>query len=181
MIPLTVSFFTKRSKTRKKGIFNAVVYAVSIIVIYVLLGLFITVGFGSDALNEMASNVYFNMLFFVIFFLFALSFFGAFEITLPSSLVNKADSDQNVVIVGIFFIRLPFSCFVFRTGPIIGTFSAGSAGSSYIGPIAAWRFSFALHFRLRSLLHFCVASFATESGGWLYSVKVVLGFLERSP
>src|SRR5207249_1287137 len=68
MIPLTVSFFTKRSKTRKKGIFNAVVYAASIIVIYVLLGLFITVGFGSDALNEMASNVYFNMLFFVIFF-----------------------------------------------------------------------------------------------------------------
>jgi thiol:disulfide interchange protein len=183
MIPLTVSFFTKRSKTRKKGIFNAVVYAVSIIVIYVLLGLFITVGFGSDALNEMASNVYFNMLFFVIFFLFALSFFGAFEITLPSSWVNKADSaSERGGLIGIFFMAFTLSLVSFScTGPIIGTLLVQAAqGSSYIGPIAGmagFAFALALPFALFAAFPAWLHSLP-KSGGWLNSVKVVLGFLE---
>lgn len=119
MIPLTVSFFTKRSPTRSKGIANAMIYASSIIAIYVLLGFLVTVTLGSDALNAMASNVFFNMLFFVIFFIFSLSFFGAFEITLPSSWVNKADqaSDKGGLI-GIFFMAFTLSLVSFScTGP----------------------------------------------------------------
>lgn len=183
MIPLTVSFFTKRSKTRKKGIFNAVVYAASIIVIYVLLGLLITVGFGSDALNEMASNVYFNMLFFVIFLLFALSFFGAFEITLPSSWVNKADSaSERGGLIGIFFMAFTLSLVSFScTGPIIGTLLVQAAqGSNYIGPIAGmagFAFALALPFALFAAFPAWLHSLP-KSGGWLNSVKVVLGFLE---
>jgi len=183
MIPLTVSFFTKRSKTRKKGIFNATVYAVSIIVIYVLLGLVITMSFGSDALNEMASNVYFNMLFFVIFFLFALSFFGAFEITLPSSWVNKADSaSEKGGLVGIFFMAFTLSLVSFScTGPIIGTLLVQAAqGSNYIGPIAGmagFSFALALPFALFAAFPAWLHSLP-KSGGWLNSVKVVLGFLE---
>ena len=183
MIPLTISFFTKRSKTRKKGIFNAVVYAASIIVIYVLLGLLITVGFGSDALNEMASNVYFNMLFFVIFFLFALSFFGAFEITLPSSWVNKADSaSERGGLLGIFFMAFTLSLVSFScTGPIIGTLLVQAAqGSNYIGPLAGmagFAFALALPFALFAAFPAWLHSLP-KSGGWLNSVKVVLGFLE---
>ncbi len=183
MIPLTVSFFTKRSKTRKKGIFNAVVYAVSIIVIYVLLGLFITVSFGSDALNEMASNVYFNILFFIIFFLFALSFFGAFEITLPSSWINKADAaSERGGLAGIFFMAFTLSLVSFScTGPIIGTLLVQAAqGRSYIGPLAGmagFSFALALPFALFAAFPAWLHSLP-KSGGWLNSVKVVLGFLE---
>ncbi len=183
MIPLTVSFFTKRSKTRKKGIFNAVVYAVSIIVIYILLGLIITVSFGSDALNEMASNVYFNMLFFIIFFLFALSFFGAFEITLPSSWVNKADAaSERGGLAGIFFMAFTLSLVSFScTGPIIGTLLVEAAqGRSYVGPLAGmagFSFALALPFALFAAFPAWLHSLP-KSGGWLNSVKVVLGFLE---
>ncbi|MBK7889115.1 MAG: thioredoxin family protein [Bacteroidetes bacterium] len=183
MIPLTVSFFTKRSPTKSKGIANAIIYAVSIILIYVLLGFLVTVTLGSDALNAMASNVVFNMLFFVIFFIFALSFFGAFEITLPSSWVNKADqaSDKGGLI-GIFFMAFTLSLVSFScTGPIIGTLLVEAArGSSYLGPImgmTGFALALALPFGLFAAFPGWLNSLP-KSGGWLNSVKVVLGFLE---
>ncbi len=183
MIPLTVSFFTKRSPTRSKGIANAIIYAVSIILIYVLLGFLVTVTLGSDALNAMASNVFFNMLFFIIFFIFALSFFGAFELTLPSSWVNKADqaSDKGGL-VGIFFMAFTLSLVSFScTGPIIGTLLVEAArGSSYLGPImgmTGFALALALPFGLFAAFPGWLNSLP-KSGGWLNSVKVVLGFLE---
>lgn len=183
MIPLTVSFFTKRSPTRRKGVINALIYSVSIILIYVLLGFIVTVTLGSDALNAMASNVYFNMLFFVIFFIFALSFFGAFEITLPSSWVNKADqaSDKGGLI-GIFFMAFTLSLVSFScTGPIIGTLLVEAArGASYLGPImgmTGFALALALPFGLFAAFPGWLNSLP-KSGGWLNSVKVVLGFLE---
>lgn len=183
MIPMTVSFFTKRSGNRKKGIANALIYAASIIVIYVVLGLLVTVSFGSDALNDLASNGFFNMLFFVIFIIFAVSFFGAFEITLPSSLVNKADqaSDRGGLI-GIFFMAFTLSLVSFScTGPIIGTLLVEAAhGRSYIGPVAGmFGFSFALAvpFALFAMFPGWLNSLP-KSGGWLNTVKVCLGFIE---
>ena len=183
MIPLTVSFFTKRSPTRKKGVANAIIYSVSIILIYVLLGFLVTVTLGSDALNAMASNVFFNMLFFVIFFIFALSFFGAFELTLPASWVNKADqaSDRGGLI-GIFFMAFTLSLVSFScTGPIIGTLLVEAArGSSYLGPImgmTGFALALALPFGLFAAFPGWLNSLP-KSGGWLNSVKVVLGFLE---
>ena len=183
MIPLTVSFFTKRSPTRQKGIANAIIYSTSIILIYVILGFLVTVTLGSDALNAMASNVFFNMLFFVIFFIFALSFFGAFEITLPSSWVNKADqaSDKGGL-VGIFFMAFTLSLVSFScTGPIIGTLLVEAArGSSYLGPImgmTGFALALALPFGLFAAFPGWLNTLP-KSGGWLNSVKVVLGFLE---
>jgi len=183
MIPLTVSFFTKRSPNRKKGLSNALIYAGSIILIYVTLGFLITVTLGSDRLNEMASSAFFNILFFVIFFIFALSFFGAFEITLPSSWVNKADtaSDKGGLI-GIFFMAFTLSLVSFScTGPIIGTLLVEAAhGRSYLGPIAGmtgFSFALALPFALFAMFPGWLNSLP-KSGGWLNSVKVTLGFLE---
>ena len=183
MIPMTVSFFTKRSGSRKKGIINALIYASSIIVIYVVLGLLVTVSFGSDALNDLASNGFFNMLFFIIFIIFAISFFGAFEITLPSSIVNKADqaSDRGGL-VGIFFMAFTLSLVSFScTGPIIGTLLVEAAhGKSYIGPVAGmFGFSFALAvpFALFAMFPGWLNSLP-KSGGWLNTVKVCLGFIE---
>ncbi|HQV00767.1 MAG TPA: cytochrome c biogenesis protein CcdA, partial [Bacteroidia bacterium] len=182
MIPLTVSFFTKRSPTRATGLRNAFIYALSIIVIYVLLGLLITILFGSDALNDLASNGYMNMIFFVVFVIFALSFFGAFEIVLPSSWVNKADQkSEQGGLVGIFFMAftlalVSFSC----TGPIIGSLLVTASRGGYLGPaIGMFGFSFAL-----ALPFALFAAFPgwlntlPKSGGWLNTVKVVLGFLE---
>lgn len=104
MIPMTVSFFTKRSGSRRKGIMNAIIYALSIIGIYVALGLLVTITFGSDALNDLSSNAFFNLSFFIIFVIFAISFFGAFEITLPSWMINKADSASDKGgLMGIFY------------------------------------------------------------------------------
>jgi len=183
MIPMTVSFFTKRSGSRKKGIMNALIYASSIIVIYVALGLLVTVSFGSDALNDLASNGFFNMLFFVIFIIFAISFFGAFEITLPSSLVNKADqaSDRGGLI-GIFFMAFTLSLVSFScTGPIIGTLLVEAAhGKSYIGPVAGmfgFSFALAIPFALFAMFPGWLNSLP-KSGGWLNTVKVCLGFVE---
>ena len=183
MIPMTVSFFTKRSGSRKKGIMNALIYASSIIVIYVVLGLLVTVSFGSDALNDLASNGFFNMLFFVIFIIFAISFFGAFEITLPSSLVNKADqaSDRGGL-VGIFFMAFTLSLVSFScTGPIIGTLLVEAAhGKSYIGPVAGmfgFSFALAIPFALFAMFPGWLNSLP-KSGGWLNTVKVCLGFIE---
>jgi thiol:disulfide interchange protein DsbD len=183
MIPLTVSFFTKRSKTRQKGIINAAIYAVSIILIYVTLGFLVTVTLGSDALNAMASNVFFNLLFFVIFFIFALSFFGAFEITLPASWINKADTAADKGgLLGIFFMAFTLSLVSFScTGPIIGTLLVEAAhGRSYLGPIAGmtgFSVALALPFALFAAFPGWLNSLP-KSGGWLNSVKVTLGFLE---
>ncbi len=183
MIPLTVSFFTKRSGTRAKGITNAIIYALSIIFIYVTLGFLVTVTLGSDALNAMSSNAFFNLLFFIIFFIFSLSFFGAFEITLPSWMINKADSASDKGgLLGIFFMAFTLSLVSFScTGPIIGTLLVEAAhGRSYLGPIAGMT-GFALSLALPFALFAAFPSWLNnlpKSGGWLNSVKVTLGFLE---
>lgn len=183
MIPMTVSFFTKRSGTRKKGITNAFLYALFIILIYVGLGFLVTITLGSDALNALASNVYFNMAFFIIFVIFALSFFGAFEIVLPSSIVNKADSASDKGgIIGIFFMAFTLSLVSFScTGPIIGTLLVEAAqGRSYAGPLfgmTGFALALALPFALFAAFPGWLHSLP-KSGGWLNSVKVVLGFLE---
>ena len=182
MIPLTVSFFTKRSPTRAKGISNALIYAASIIVIYVALGLLITILFGSDALNDLASNGYMNMIFFVVFIIFALSFFGAFEIVLPSSWVNKADhKSEQGGLIGIFFMAftlalVSFSC----TGPIIGSLLVTASRGGYLGP-SIGMFGFSLALALPFALFAAFPGWLNtlpKSGGWLNTVKVVLGFLE---
>ena len=139
MIPMTVSFFIKRSGSRSKGMANAIIYALSIIVIYVSIGFLVTVTLGSDALNEMASNSFFNLAFFIIFIIFAASFLGAFEIVLPASLINKVDSaSDRGGLLGIFFMAFTLSLVSFScTGPIIGTLLVEAAhGGSYLGPIA---------------------------------------------
>jgi thiol:disulfide interchange protein DsbD len=183
MIPMTVSFFTKKSPTRSKGIRNAVIYALSIILIYVTIGFFVTVTLGSDALNDLASSVFFNLLFFIIFFIFALSFLGAFEITLPNSWLNKADSaSEKGGLLGIFFMAFTLSLVSFScTGPIIGTLLVEAAkGSSYLGPIMGMTgFSLALAIPFAFFAAFPGwLNSLPKSGGWLNSVKVVLGFLE---
>lgn len=183
MIPMTVSFFTKRSGSRKKGLTNAFIYALSIIFIYVTLGFLVTITLGSDALNDLATNGYFNMAFFIIFIVFAFSFFGAFEIVLPSWLVNKADqaSDRGGLI-GIFFMAFTLSLVSFScTGPIIGTLLVEAAhGKSYLGPVSGMT-----GFAIALALPFAVfAAFPgwlntiPKSGGWLNTVKVCLGFVE---
>ena len=183
MIPLTVSFFLKQSKSKADGLRKALLYGLSINVIYVALGLLVTVTFGSDALNAMATNPWFNLAFFVLFVVFALSFFGLFEITLPSSWVNKADDQsQRSGILGIFFMAftlalVSFSC----TGPLIGQLLVATAVSGeLLGPaVGMFGFSFAL-----SLPFILFAAFPgwlkglPKSGGWLNTVKVTLGFLE---
>jgi thiol:disulfide interchange protein len=183
MIPMTVSFFTKRSGSKKMGVVNAVIYAISIIVIYVGLGFLVTITLGSDALNAMASNSFFNLAFFIIFVVFAVSFFGAFEIVLPSWLVNKADqaSDKGGLI-GIFFMAFTLSLVSFScTGPIIGTLLVEAAhGRSYLGPLAGmtgFSLALALPFALFAAFPSWLSSLP-KSGGWLNSVKVSLGFLE---
>lgn len=183
MIPLTVSFFTKRSPTRAIGIRNAIIYAISIIVIYVGIGFLVTVLFGSDKLNDLASSVFFNLTFFIVFFIFALSFLGAFEITLPSSWINKSDqaSDKGGLI-GIFFMAFTLSLVSFScTGPIIGTLLVEAAkGNNYLGPIVGmvgFATSLALPFALFAAFPGWLNTLP-KSGGWLNSVKVVLGFLE---
>jgi hypothetical protein len=121
MIPLTVSFFTKQSKNKAKGISNAILYGIFIIVIYVLLGTVVTAIFGSESLNQLSTNVYFNVAFFLILVVFAASFLGAFEITLPQSWANKADEKANKGgIAGIFFMALALAIVSFScTGPIV--------------------------------------------------------------
>lgn len=181
MIPLTVSFFTKRSKNRKTGIRNAMIYALSIIVIYVTLGMVITITLGSDALNAMSSNAIFNLIFFVVFVVFAASFLGAFEITLPSGLVNKVDNaSERGGLLGIFFMAFTLSLVSFScTGPIIGSLLV-EVSKTQLGP-AVGMFGFALALSLPFALFALFPSWLNslpKSGGWLNSVKVVLGFVE---
>lgn len=183
MIPLTVSFFTKQSKSKAKGISNAMIYGVSIILIYVVLGYLTTVIFGADALNALSTNFWFNLAFFFMFVIFAISFFGAFEITLPSSWVNKADSAADKGgLIGIFFMAFTLSLVSFScTGPIIGTLLVEAAVNGGVaGPLMGmfgFSFALALPFALFAAFPGWLNSLP-QSGGWLNSVKVVLGFLE---
>ncbi len=183
MIPLTVSFFTKQSKTKAEGIRKATIYGASIIVIYVLLGMMVSLVFGADALNKLSTNPWFNIAFFVLFVVFALSFFGAFEITLPSSWVNKADEASNKGgLAGIFFMAFTLSLVSFScTGPIIGTLLVDAASKGeFFGP-AIGMFAFALALALPFTLFAAFPGWLNsmpKSGGWLNNVKVVLGFLE---
>lgn len=183
MLPLTVSFFTKKASSRAVAIKKASLYGFFIIVIYVLLGMAITLLFGSDALNELASNGTFNFLFFVLLVIFAISFFGAFEINLPNSWANKIDqkSDKGGI-VGLFFMAfalalVSFSC----TGPIIGTLLVQAASmGEYMGPaIGMFGFSLALAIPFTLFAAFpSLLKSLPKSGGWLNSVKVTLGFIE---
>jgi len=183
LLPLTVSFFTKKAGSRSKGIWHSVIYGVSIIVIYVTLGLIITLIFGSDALNSLATSGVFNMFFFLLLIVFGISFLGAFELTLPSSLANKLDQNSDKGgLAGIFFMAatlavVSFSC----TGPIIGWLlvEATSKGERLAPIMGMMGFSTALAipFTLFALFPSLLKSLP-KSGGWLNSVKVVLGFLE---
>ncbi len=184
MIPMTVSFFLKRTKSRKAAIRDAMIYGLSIIIIYVALGLIITGIYGANKLNDLATNAVFNIIFFLILVLFAVSFFGAFELVLPSKWTNKMDSkaDSTTGLLSIFFmaftlVLVSFSC----TGPIIGTLlvQAGTSGE-VIAPaigMVGFALALALPFSLFAIFPNMLQSMP-KSGGWLNSVKVVLGFLE---
>ncbi len=181
MIPLTVSYFTKSSKNRVTGIRNGLIYGFSIIGIYVGIGLLINSIFGATALNDLSTNWIANLIFFIVFVVFALSFFGYYEITLPSSWSTKTDSFGNSSsLIGIFFMAftlaiVSFSC----TGPIIGTALVQSA-TSKIGPLVVmfgFSLALALPFGLFAAFPAWLQSLP-KSGSWMNSVKVVLGFLE---
>lgn len=183
MIPMTVSFFTKKSKSKADGIKNALLYGISIIAIYVLLGTIVTTIFGPSALNALSTNVWFNLLFFVLLVVFAVSFLGAFEIMLPNSWLNKADkaSDKGGFI-GIFFMALALALVSFScTGPIIGSLLVQAAvGGNVINPaigMLGFSTALALPFGLFAAFPGWLNSLP-KSGGWLNSVKVILGFLE---
>ncbi|MVZ61825.1 protein-disulfide reductase DsbD family protein [Sphingobacterium humi] len=183
MVPLTVSFFTKKSGSRSKAVSQAFLYGLFIIVIYVALGMLITIAFGAEALNALSTNGIFNFLFFLLLVFFAASFFGAFEITLPSSFVNKIDANSDKSgLIGLFFMSaslavVSFSC----TGPIIGTLLVEAATKGErLGP-AVGMFGFSLALAIPFVLFAMFPSLLKsmpKSGGWLNSVKVVLGFLE---
>lgn len=182
MIPMTVSFFIKQSKSKSKGIKNAIIYGLSIVVIYVLLGTLITWIFGSDALNALATNVWFNVIFFVLLVVFAVSFLGAFEIVLPNSWANKVDKQADRGgLVGIFFMALALAIVSFScTGPIVGTLLVEAASKGGLAPIIGmlgFSLAIALPFALFAAFPGWLNSLP-KSGGWLNTVKVVLGFLE---
>lgn len=184
IIPMTVSFFLKRSDNKKRGQRDAILYGLAIIFIYVLLGILITLIFGASALNSLSTNAIFNILFFALLVVFAISFFGAFEITLPSSWSTKLDAkaDSTAGFISILFmaftlVLVSFSC----TGPIIGTLlvQVSSSGSLLAPAIGMLGFAVALSipFSLFALFPSWLKSMP-RSGGWLNSVKVVLAFLE---
>lgn len=183
LIPLTVSFFTKQSKTKAAGVKNAIIYGIFIILIYVTLGSLVSAIFGPDALNAFSTNVWFNIIFFLLLVVFAVSFLGAFEITLPSSWANKVDSQADRGgIIGIFFMALALAIVSFScTGPIVGTLLVeAAAGGNQTGPIVGmlgFSLALALPFGLFAAFPGWLNSLP-KSGGWLNSVKVVLGFLE---
>ena len=185
MIPMTVSFFLKRTSNRKKSIRDALLYGVGIIVIYVSLGLIVSAIFGPATLNDLATNAYFNVAFFLLLVIFAISFFGAFELVLPSSWTTKMDqkADSATGLVSIFFMAftlalVSFSC----TGPIIGTLlvQAATSSSGFLAP-AVGMFGFALALALPFTLFAIFPGLLQsmpKSGGWMNSVKVVLAFIE---
>jgi len=181
MVPLTVGFFTKRAESRAKGIRSAIIYGLSIIVIYVGLGIIITLIWGASALNQISTDGFFNIFIFIILLIFGISFLGAFEIMLPSSMVNKLDAKSDSKgLGGIFFMAatlavVSFSC----TGPLIGT-SLVAINTDLLTPVIVM-FGFSLSLALIFTTFAIFPSLMTglpKSGGWLNSVKVVLGFLE---
>ena len=182
MIPMTVSFFTKSSKSKAAGIRNAVFYGISIIAIYVILGTIVTTIFGPSALNALSTNVWFNIIFFILLVVFALSFLGAFEIMLPSTWQNKANNaSYKGGILGIFFMALALALVSFScTGPIVGTLLVESATIGGIAPFVGM-FGFSLALALPFTLFAAFPGWMNslpKSGGWLNTVKVFLGFLE---
>ena len=183
MIPMTVSFFTKQSKSKASGIRNAIIYGTSIVIIYVLLGTLVSAVFGADALNALSTNVWFNIIFFLLLVIFAISFLGAFEIVLPSSWGTKVDAQADKGgIIGIFFMALALAIVSFScTGPIVGTLLVeAAAGGNQIGPIVGmlgFSLALAIPFALFAAFPGWLNSLP-KSGGWLNTVKVVLGFLE---
>ena len=184
IIPMTVSFFLKRNKDRKKAIREAITYGVSIVVIYVALGLIVSLLFGASALNALSTNAIFNILFCLLLVVFAASFFGAFEITLPSSWSNKIDqkSDETSGVLSIFLMAFTLSLVSFScTGPIIGFLlvAVASEGSIVAPTVGMLGFAVALAvpFALFAMFPTLLKS-APKSGGWMNVLKVVLGFIE---
>ena len=182
MIPMTVSFFTKQSKTKAQGIRNSIFYGISIIIIYVLLGVIVSAIFGIDALNSLSTDVWFNVIFFILLLVFAASFLGAFEIVLPNSWANKVDRQADRGgFIGILFMALALAIVSFScTGPIVGTLIAESSKFGGIGPIIGmlgFSSAIALPFMLFAMFPGWMNSLP-KSGGWLNTVKVSLGFLE---
>jgi len=182
MIPMTVAFFTNSSQSKSQAIFKAVIYGISIIVIYILIGLLFTGLFGVGIANDLATGAVANIIFFSVFFLFALSFFGLFEIVLPSRFVNKMDSKaEKGGFVGVFFmaftlVLVSFSC----TGPIVGTILIESFQGQVMKPVVGmlgFSAAFAIPFTLFAIFPGMLKDLP-KSGGWLNSVKVVLGFIE---
>lgn len=184
MIPMTVSFFLKKNNKSKKGIRDAVIYGVSIVVIYLVMGLAITLIFGASKLNELSTNAVFNLLFFLLLVVFGVSFLGAFEISLPSRWSNAVDgkAESTTGLVSIFFMAFTLSLVSFScTGPIIGTLLVEAASNGEIAGPAIGMGAFALALAIPFALFALFPSWLKEmpkSGGWLNSVKVVLGFLE---
>jgi thiol:disulfide interchange protein DsbD len=186
MIPLTVSFFTKQSQNKSKGIFNAILYGFFIVIIYILLSLpfhFLD-NLDPEILNTISTNVWLNSFFFVVLVFFAFSFFGFYEITLPSSWGNKMDSASSVGgLIGIFFMALTLAIVSFScTGPILGSLLAGSLTSDggatqLTAGMTGFGLALALPFALFALFPSWLNSLP-KSGGWLNTTKVVLGFLE---
>lgn len=184
MIPMTVSFFLKRTKDRKKAIKDAIIYGLGIVVIYLVLGLSVTLIFGASMLNNLATNAVFNLIFFAVLVLFAISFFGAFELVLPAKWTNKLDSksDSTTGVLSLFFmaftlVLVSFSC----TGPIIGTLLVQAASMGDILGPAVGMFGFAVALALPFSLFAIFPNMLQnmpKSGGWLNSVKVVMAFLE---
>jgi thiol:disulfide interchange protein DsbD len=187
MIPLTVSFFTKQSQSKSKGIFNAVLYGVFIVIIYMLLSVpfHLIDGLDPSILNTISTNIWLNIFFFVILVFFSLSFFGFYEITLPSSWGTKMDAASDVGgFVGIFFMALTLAIVSFScTGPILGSLLAGSLGTvgnpafQLSAGMTGFGLALALPFALFALFPNLLNSLP-KSGGWLNTTKVVLGFLE---
>jgi thiol:disulfide interchange protein DsbD len=184
MIPMTVSFFLKRTENRKKAVHDALIYALAIILIYLVMGLILTGIFGASALNDLATNAVFNILFCLLLIMFAVSFFGAFELTLPASWTSRIDrkADSATGWLSIFFmaftlVLVSFSC----TGPIIGTLLVQAAAMGSIAGPAIGMFGFALALSVPFAFFAIFPNFLQnmpKSGGWLNAVKVILGFLE---
>lgn len=185
IIPMTVSFFLKRSKDRAKGVKDAIIYGLAIIGIYVTLGLLVTLTFGASALNDLSTNAIFNIIFFLMLVVFGASFLGGFEITLPSSWSTKMDekAGNTTGLLSIFFMAFTLSLVSFScTGPIIGLLlvQVSTNGGSILAPtigMLGFAVALALPFTLFALFPAWLKS-APKSGGWMNTVKVVLGFLE---
>ena len=183
MIPLTVSFFTKKSEDKAKGIRNAILYGLFIFLIYISLSIpfHIAGGVNKEIYNNISTNIYLNIIFFIVFVVFAISFFGYFEIVLPASVVNKADSKSSKSFIGIFFMALTLAIVSFScTGPILGSLLASTASGGawpLTAGLAGFGFALGLPFALFAMFPQWLSSLP-KSGGWLDTVKVTLGFIE---